>query len=69
MSNFMCVYCGRVFKEETISKPMNGYLGWVWMDDSCPVCRKGCDDWYRKCRISDPFLILKAVRVQRNINE
>lgn len=67
MTNFMCVYCGRVFKKEDISKPMKGYLGWVWMFDSCPVCKKGCDDWYIKCRINDHLVMLKAIRVQRNV--
>lgn len=69
MTNFMCVYCGRVFKKEDISKPMEDYPGWVWMRDSCPVCRKGFDDWYRRCRIRDPLTLLKAIRVQRNVKE
>ena len=68
MTNFMCVYCGRVFKKEDISKPMEGYPGWVWMRDSCPVCGKGLDDWYDKCRrTSNQIQVLKAIRVQRNV--
>lgn len=66
---FMCVYCGRVYKKEDISTPMKDYPGWVWMLDSCPVCGKGCDDWYSSCRgiDDDPVFLLKAIRVQRNV--
>lgn len=69
MTKYMCVYCGRVFKKEDISKPMKDYPGWDWMRDSCPVCKKGFDDWYSKCRVCDPLLLLKAIRVQRNVKE
>ena len=68
MTKFMCIYCGRVFRMEDISKPMEDYPGWVWMRDTCPVCRKGCDDWYSKCRrTTNPVHVLKAIRVQRNV--
>ena len=69
MTNFMCRYCGRMFKKEDISEPMEGCPGWVWMRDSCPVCGKGLDDWYINCLWidNDPLFLLKAIRVQRNV--
>ena len=67
MTKFMCVYCGRVFRKEDISHPMKDSPGWDWMLDSCPVCGKGCDDWYTNLRWIVEYDILKAIRVQRNV--
>ena len=67
MTKYMCVHCGRVFKKEDISHPMKDSPGWVWMRDSCPVCGKGCDDWYTSLRWIVEYDILKAIRVQRNV--
>lgn len=59
MTKFYCIYCGRVYDKEEISRPMKAPNGaitdWVWMDARCPGCRKGSDDWYYSCSRVDRF--------------
>ncbi len=74
-SKFMCRYCGAIFDKEEISRPMKnqgrGILGdWVWMDDQCPKCKKGLDNWYIPTRyilgMHFKEILQRAIRYQRD---
>ena len=71
-TKFMCRFCGSVFNIEDVSHPMDewnksGILrDWIWVDDQCPKCKRGLDDWYIS-NLSWPDHWRDAVRYQRNI--
>ena len=70
MSNtkMMCRFCGAVFNLDDISKPMEpqGFLHFVYVEDQCPKCKRGFDDWYVP-NSSWHEQWRDAVRFQRNI--
>jgi len=72
MSEMMCKFCGSIFELEDISKPMKGSaFGFVWVDDQCPKCKKGFDDWYipMESRTNLYFrdILPRAIRYQKNV--
>lgn len=72
MTRFMCIYCGEKFDKEEVSHPMKNCPGWVWVEDQCPKCHKGMDDWYISDILWDMYsaeIIRRAVRYCRRAGQ
>jgi len=48
MTRMKCRFCGEIFDLKDISRPMDSskLFRFVWVEDRCPKCKKGMDDWY-----------------------